>query len=54
MVNDKANDEDGKGKGLTTQLPISRVRAVMKTVPEVGNINQEALTMVCRAAVSRL
>ncbi|XP_035912212.1 chromatin accessibility complex protein 1 [Anopheles stephensi] len=33
-----------------TQLPMSRIRTVMKTSPDMGNINPEALFLMCRAA----
>ncbi|XP_053675683.1 chromatin accessibility complex protein 1 [Anopheles nili] len=33
-----------------TQLPMSRIRTVMKTSPDMGNINHEALFLMCRAA----
>ncbi|XP_058067131.1 chromatin accessibility complex protein 1 [Anopheles bellator] len=33
-----------------TQLPMSRIKTVMKTSPDMGNINQEALFLMCRAA----
>ncbi|XP_065086670.1 chromatin accessibility complex protein 1 [Ochlerotatus camptorhynchus] len=33
-----------------TQLPISRIRTVMKTSPSIGHINQDALFLMCRAA----
>uniref|UniRef100_A0AAG5D684 Transcription factor CBF/NF-Y/archaeal histone domain-containing protein n=1 Tax=Anopheles atroparvus TaxID=41427 RepID=A0AAG5D684_ANOAO len=33
-----------------TQLPMARIRTVMKTSPDMGNINQEALFLMCRAA----
>ncbi|KFB51700.1 AGAP007481-PA-like protein [Anopheles sinensis] len=33
-----------------TQLPMSRIRTVMKTSPDMGIINQEALFLMCRAA----
>lgn len=33
-----------------TQLPMSRIRTVMKTSPDMGNINPEALFLMCRSA----
>ncbi|XP_058834361.1 chromatin accessibility complex protein 1 [Topomyia yanbarensis] len=33
-----------------TQLPISRIRTVMKTSPSIGQINPDALFLMCRAA----
>lgn len=33
-----------------TQLPISRIRTVMKTSPFIGQINPDALFLMCRAA----
>ncbi|XP_055534421.1 chromatin accessibility complex protein 1 [Wyeomyia smithii] len=33
-----------------TQLPISRIRTVMKTSPLIGPINPDALFLMCRAA----
>ncbi|XP_058458428.1 chromatin accessibility complex protein 1 [Malaya genurostris] len=33
-----------------TQLPISRIRTVMKTSPSIGSINPDALFLMCRAA----
>uniref|UniRef100_A0A182QI48 Transcription factor CBF/NF-Y/archaeal histone domain-containing protein n=1 Tax=Anopheles farauti TaxID=69004 RepID=A0A182QI48_9DIPT len=33
-----------------TQLPMARIRTVMKTSPDMGNINAEALFLMCRAA----
>uniref|UniRef100_A0A182PZ79 Chromatin accessibility complex protein 1 n=1 Tax=Anopheles epiroticus TaxID=199890 RepID=A0A182PZ79_9DIPT len=33
-----------------TQLPMARIRTVMKTSPDMGNINPEALFLMCRAA----
>ncbi|XP_055623867.1 chromatin accessibility complex protein 1 [Toxorhynchites rutilus septentrionalis] len=33
-----------------TQLPISRIRTVMKTSPSIGPINTDALFLMCRAA----
>ncbi|XP_055606536.1 chromatin accessibility complex protein 1 [Uranotaenia lowii] len=33
-----------------TQLPLSRIRTVMKTSPNIGSISPDALHLVCRAA----
>ncbi|XP_053684903.1 chromatin accessibility complex protein 1 [Sabethes cyaneus] len=33
-----------------TQLPVSRIRTVMKTSPSIGQINPDALFLMCRAA----
>lgn len=33
-----------------TQLPMSRIRTVMKTSPDMGIINSEALFLMCRAS----
>ncbi|XP_058121641.1 chromatin accessibility complex protein 1 [Anopheles ziemanni] len=33
-----------------TQLPMARIRTVMKTSPDMGIINQEALFLMCRSA----
>ncbi|XP_062540508.1 chromatin accessibility complex protein 1 [Armigeres subalbatus] len=33
-----------------TQLPMSRIRTVMKTSPSIKQINQDALFLMCRAA----
>lgn len=35
-----------------TQLPIARIRTMMKTSPSIGQIAPDALFVVCRAAVS--
>lgn len=39
-------------KGRELQLPISRVRTIMKSSPDVENIGQDALHLVTKATVS--
>jgi chromatin accessibility complex protein 1 len=39
-------DERGK-----CELPLSRVRTIMKSSPDVSNINQEALFLAAKATV---
>lgn len=45
-----ANKSGSKEKEL--QLPISRIRTIMKSSPDVENIGQGALYLVTRATVS--
>ncbi|XP_051926655.1 chromatin accessibility complex protein 1 [Hippocampus zosterae] len=44
---DKDDQAPGSKKGLS--LPISRVRLIMKSSPDVSNINQEALFLTTKA-----
>ena len=39
-------------KGGSSNLPLARVRTIMKSSPEVENVNQESLFLVTRATVS--
>ena len=34
-----------------TMIPMSRVRTIMKSSPEITNINQDTLYLVCKATV---
>lgn len=47
-----ANKSGSKEKEL--QLPISRIRTIMKSSPDVENIGQGALYLVTRATVCAL
>lgn len=40
--------------GKELQLPVSRVRTIMKSSPDVENIGQDALHLVTKATVSSL
>ncbi|XP_049607143.1 chromatin accessibility complex protein 1 [Syngnathus scovelli] len=44
---DKGDQAPGSKRGLS--LPISRVRLIMKSSPEVSSINQEALFLTTKA-----
>lgn len=39
-------------KSKETQLPIYRIRTIMKSSPDVENIGQDSLFLVTRATVS--
>ena len=39
-------------KGGGANLPLARVKTIMKSSPEVENVNQESLFLVARATVS--
>ena len=42
---------DTEEKQKLLQLPVTRVRSVMKCAPEVTNINQESVVVMTKAAV---
>ena len=41
-----------KGSPKSVQLPMSRIRTVMKCAPDVNNINQDCVVLMARATVS--
>lgn len=46
-------DEQTASNKKTISLPISRVRLIMKSSPDVSSINQDALFLTTKATVSR-
>lgn len=59
MSNENANkslnqshNESGAGGRYPTIIPMSRVRTIMKSSPEITNINQDTLFLVCKATVN--
>lgn len=50
--NTSDKDDQSPSKQKNISLPISRVRLIMKSSPDVSNINQEALFLTTKATVS--
>ena len=46
-----SNNLNNKGAPL---IPMNRIRTIMKSSPEISNINQETLYSVCKATVCLL
>ena len=42
-------DEKSQTQNKLLQLPLSRVKTIMKSSPDLGNVSQEALFLICRA-----
>lgn len=49
---DAAVGKDKCGEQRLVSLPLSRIRVIMKSSPEVSSINQEALVLTAKATVS--
>lgn len=49
---DAAVGKDRCGEQRLVSLPLSRIRVIMKSSPEVSSINQEALVLTAKATVS--
>lgn len=49
---DSAVGKDKCGEQRLVSLPLSRIRVIMKSSPEVSSINQEALVLTAKATVS--
>lgn len=45
---------DKCGEQRLVSLPLSRIRVIMKSSPEVSSINQEALVLTAKATVRRV
>ena len=45
--------KDKCGEQRLVSLPLSRIRVIMKSSPEVSSINQEALVLTAKATVRR-
>lgn len=50
--NSSVKDDQASGNKKTISLPISRVRLIMKSSPDVSSINQDALFLTTKATVS--
>lgn len=50
----RSNQKLTHNMGKELQLPVSRVRTIMKSSPDVENIGQDALHLVTKATVSSL
>lgn len=50
---DVAVGKDKCGEQRLVSLPLSRIRVIMKSSPEVSSINQEALVLTAKATVRR-
>lgn len=50
--NSPDKDDQTSGNKKNISLPISRVRLIMKSSPDVSNINQDALFLTTKATVS--
>ncbi|KAM4539377.1 chromatin accessibility complex protein 1 isoform 1-T1 [Odontesthes bonariensis] len=50
--NNPDQDDQTSGAKKTISLPISRVRLIMKSSPDVSSINQDALFLTTKATVS--
>lgn len=49
---DSVVGKDKCGEQRLVSLPLSRIRVIMKSSPEVSSINQEALVLTAKATVS--
>lgn len=45
-------DTSKSGSSKQTLIPLNRIRTIMKSSPEITNINQDTLYSVCKATVS--
>ena len=48
MADESPKNVDGK----LLQLPLSRIKMIMKSSPDVGNVSQEGYFLIARSAVS--
>ena len=60
VIDDPAEDEEEDTKGTVNsnegkllQLPITRVKTIMKSSPDIGPVSQEAYFLIAKCAVSR-
>jgi hypothetical protein len=44
-------DKNASNSKSVTLIPMSRIRTIMKSSPEITNINQDTLFSVCKATV---